>query len=310
MMEIQYLGILRAILAHGKDYRDRTGVGRRGLWQLTVRSDLTAGFPLLTTKKVFMRGVAEELFWKLSGSTYEPHLAAKGVHIWKEWGNTELGKSLGYDEGELGPTYGHHMRNFGASPLVHGNMGNLDEADRIFDDRGRRWLNAHSDEDGVDQVLKLIEGIMQNPFSTHHVITLWNPKDNSETVLPPCPILEHFKVTEDGELLHFCYQRSCDMFLGVPFNIAASALLTHLVATVCDLKPVLSVHQLGDAHIYQNHFEQVQEQLLRSPMEPPTIEINPRLKGGGFDALMSASWDDITLHNYTCHPPIKAEVAV
>lgn len=272
--DLTYNNMLSEILAKGTDRKDRTGVGTRGLFGMQGRYDLTEGFPLLTTKKIYTKGVFAELLWLLTGSTNIKVLQDQGVRIWDEWAD---------EDGELGPVYGQQWRSFGA----------------------HEW----ADYTGVDQITDVIEQIKTNPFSRRHLVSAWDPTVIYQMALPPCHTLFQFYVHpgKDGNpegLSCQLYQRSGDMFIGVPFNIASYALLTHMVAAQTGLRAHSFVHTLGDAHIYLNHFDQVNEQLRRTYMEAPTLELKPR------DSIFDYTLEDIVIHNYAPHPAIKAPVAV
>ncbi|HVF26962.1 MAG TPA: thymidylate synthase, partial [Pyrinomonadaceae bacterium] len=242
----QYLDLLKSILTHGTEHRDRTGVGTISHFGYQTRFNLREGFPIVTTKKVPFRWVAEELFWFLSGSTDERELRARGVDIWKEWADAEHTNRFDREVGDLGPIYGYLWRSF---------AGNYPE------------------RDGVDQIARLIEGIKKNPNSRRLIVTGWDPKQCENVDLPPCHSMFQFKVENEKNLHCQLYQRSADAFLGVPFNISSYALLTHMVAHVCGLEPGEFVYTLGDYHIYSNHLEQVEELLGREPLPPPHLEI-------------------------------------
>lgn len=281
-----YLNMLEHILNTGDPHADRTGVGTTSIFGYQTRYDLRDGFPLLTTKKMFVRGIIQELVWFLNGHTDNQWLQDKGVKIWDEWATNEQCAKFGRDEGDLGPIYGFLWRNFGAEyPSRNG---------------------------GIDQIKNLIHDIQHNPGSRRLIVTGWDPRSATKVALPPCHTLWHCKVTEsDKRYLDLqLYQRSADAFLGVPFNIASYALLNHLISHVCNLTPRYFVHTFGDLHIYDNHREQVNQQLANEPMPLPTISINQRLAGGGFEALLDFKFEDITLNNYQSHPSIKAPVAV
>jgi thymidylate synthase len=277
-----YLDLLQTVLERGRDRQDRTGVGTRGVFGHQLRFDLREGFPLLTTKKLHLRSIAYELLWFLRGETRVDYLREHKVTIWDEWATAEQTAKFGRPEGELGPVYGHQFRNFGATQLPDGSY-------------------AH---DGVDQLARLVQQIKENPNSRRLIVTGWNPKEADLVELPPCHTLFQFYV-QDGELSCQLYQRSADIFLGVPFNIASYALLTHMVAQVCDLRPGEFVHTLGDAHLYRNHFEQARLQLTRTPRPLPRLRLNPERRD-----LFSFSYEDIKLEGYDPHPHIPAEVAV
>ena len=294
--ERQYLDILRGCYEYGEHYADRTGVGRQGLWQRTMRFELQHGFPLLTTKYVPFKSVVRELLWFISGSTYEPHLAERGAHFWKPWAP---------EDGHLGPIYGHRMRNAGASPC----LASESRSEPEWDNAGRRWIAPGRDFDGVDQLRQLVEGIIRNPNSTRLMMNLWDEHEAHEAALPPCHIIFQCKVSNG--YLHTClYQRSCDQPIGVPFNIASYALLTELLAHVTGLRAGTFVHHLGDVHIYDNQHEGVREQLSREPHPSPTVRIEDTHRARGMDGLLEITEQDITLHDYYHHPKIEYPVAV
>ena len=235
----QYQDLLRSILANGREQEDRTGVGTISHFGYQTRFDLRMGFPIVTTKKVPFRWIAEELFWFLSGDTSEATLRARGVDIWKEWADLEHTSRFGRVEGDLGPIYGYLWRSFGGN---------------------------YPQRDGVDQIARLIETIEKNPNSRRLIVTGWDPRVADEVDLPPCHTLWQMKV-EDERVLHCqLYQRSADAFLGVPFNISSYSLLTHMVAHVCRLEVGEFIYTLGDYHIYKNHLAQVRELLAREPL--------------------------------------------
>src|SRR3989440_8009936 len=254
----QYHAILRSILEHGTEHQDRTGVGTISHFGFQTRFDLREGFPIVTTKRVPFRWIAEEMFWFLSGDTNEANLRARGVDIWKEWADIEHTSHFGRNEGDLGPVYGYLWRSFGGNYPVR---------------------------DGVDQIARLINEIETNPNSRRLIVSGWDPRECDNVDLPPCHTLFQFKIEDRAakRVLHCqLYQRSADAFLGVPFNISSYALLTHLVAHVCELKVGDFIYTLGDYHIYKNHIEQVNELLMRQPLLLPRLEINDqedRLRG-------------------------------
>ncbi len=248
-----------------------------------MRFDLSAGFPLLTTKKVHTRSIINELLWFLAGCTNNSWLRERGVTIWDEWSTAEQCARFGRQEGDLGPIYGHQWRNFGAT----------ENADGTFADNG------------VDQISHLIEEIKKNPYSRRLIVSGWNPTEADKVALPPCHTLFQFHVSGEGKLSCQLYQRSADLFLGVPFNIASYALLTHMIAQVCGLHVGDFVHTFGDVHIYVNHFEQVRTQLAREPRKLPELHLNPDVKN-----IFDFKYEDVKIENYDPYPPIKAPVAV
>jgi thymidylate synthase len=261
-----YLDILKHVLENGAIKHDRTGIGTKSVFGHQMRFDLSKGFPLVTTKKVHLKSIIYELLWFLRGDTNTQFLKDNGVSIWNEWED---------ENGNLGPVYGHQWRSWNTS-----------------------------DGKTVDQITEVIQSIKNNPDSRRHIVSAWNVGDLDKMALPPCHILFQFYVV-DGKLSCQLYQRSADLFLGVPFNIASYALLTMMVAQVCDLKPGEFIHTLGDTHIYLNHFEQVKLQLSREPKTLPTLYINPSVKN-----IFGFNYSDFSIENYDPYPPIKGEVAV
>ncbi len=293
--EYQYLKLLEFIKMYGNDRSDRTGTGTRGIFGAQMVFDLEEGFPLLTTKKMFFRGIVEELLWIIRGETNVKSLQERGVKIWDEWATQEQCAKFGREPGNLGPVYGHQWRNFGASGYRIKMPGDVPTS---------LWTPNMYEEDGVDQLRWVVDEIKKNPNSRRLIVTAWNPREANQVALPPCHTLFQFYV-QDGKLDCQLYQRSGDMFLGVPFNIASYALLTHLVAKQTGLKPGRFVHTLGDAHIYRNHFEQVSQQLLRSTYQAPGLLIADHV-----DIFGKVAYEDISLVNYECHPPIAGAVSV
>lgn len=278
----QYLDLLRRILEEGKERADRTGTGTRGVFGHQMRFDLSEGFPLLTTKKLHLKSIIHELLWFLRGETNVASLQAAGVRIWDEWATAEQTAKFGRKEGDLGPVYGHQWRNFGATRRADGSY----------------------DRDGVDQIARLLDQLRNNPHSRRLIVTGWNPKEADEVALPPCHTL--FQLYVQNEALSCqLYQRSADVFLGVPFNIASYALLTMMIAQTCNLRPGDFVHTFGDAHLYKNHIEQAKLQLTREPRPLPKLKINPEVKD-----LFRFRFEDFVLEGYDPHPHIKAEVSV
>ena len=262
----QYLDLLRHIRAHGVMKEDRTGTGTQSVFGYQMRFDLSEGFPLLTTKKVHLKSIIYELLWFIAGDTNVKYLQDHGVTIWDEWAD---------ENGDLGPVYGHQWRSW---PLPNGGA--------------------------IDQLSMVIDTIKRNPDSRRLLVTAWNPAEVDKMALPPCHCLFQFYVA-DGKLSCQLYQRSADVFLGVPFNIASYALLTMMVAQVCGLKPGEFVHTTGDTHIYRNHFEQVETQLSREPRPLPRMRLNPEVK-----SIFDFKYEDFTLEGYDPWPSIKAPVAV
>ncbi len=278
-----YLDLLSDVLTRGEDRHDRTGVGTLGLFGAQLRFDLRRGFPLLTTKKVHTKSIIYELLWFLGGHTNNAWLRERGVSIWDEWSTPEQCARFGRSAGDLGPIYGHQWRNFGATKNLDGSFAT----------------------DGVDQIARLIDEIRRNPMSRRLIVSGWNPAEADQVALPPCHTLFQFYVSGAGTLSCQLYQRSADLFLGVPFNIASYALLTQMVAQVCGLGVGDFVHTFGDLHIYKNHVEQVNLQHSREPRALPTLRLNPAVKD-----IFAFRFEDIAIENYTPHPGIKAPVAV
>ena len=262
----QYSGLLQHILDNGTHKTDRTGTGTQSCFGYQMRFDLQKGFPLVTTKKVHMKSIIHELLWFLKGETNIAYLKEHGVKIWDEWAD---------ENGDLGPVYGKQWRSW------EGKDGKV-----------------------TDQISDLIEQIKKNPDSRRLIVSAWNVGELSEMALMPCHNMFQFYVA-DGKLSCQLYQRSADVFLGVPFNIASYALLTMMIAQVCDLEPGEFVHTFGDVHIYNNHMEQVKLQLSRKPYPLPGMKLNPAVK-----SIFDFQYEDFTLENYQCHPAIKAPVAV
>lgn len=285
--EGQYLDLIRRILREGEPRVDRTGVGTLSVFHHTMRFDLAEGFPLLTTKRVNFTAVKEELLWFLRGETDSTTLADRGVRIWDANGTRAALDSLGFPHrrvGDLGPIYGFQWRHFGATYV---------DADTSYEGQG------------IDQIQNLVHSIKTHPTSRRHLLCAWNPRDLSEMALPPCHVLSQFYVTNDKKLHCHLYQRSGDVGLGVPFNIASYALLTHLVAQCCDLTPGTLFHTIGDAHVYANHVEALKTQLTRNPRPWPTLQLASRKTN-----ILEFESDDIALQNYDPHPFIIMPMAV
>ncbi|CAN7535904.1 thymidylate synthase [Caulobacter sp. LjRoot300] len=263
--ERQYLNLLADILANGVQRGDRTGTGTLGVFGRQIRFDLSKGFPVLTTKKLHLRSIIVELLWFLRGDTNVKYLQDNGCKIWDEWAD---------ENGDLGPVYGKQWRSWAAP-----------------------------DGRSIDQIANLVEGLKTNPNSRRHIVSAWNPADVEDMALPPCHCLFQFFVA-DGKLSCQLYQRSADVFLGVPFNIASYALLTLMVAQVVGLQPGEFVHTFGDAHLYLNHLDQAREQIQREPKPFPTLKMADKRD------LFAFEYEDFQLEGYEAHPHIKAAVAV
>jgi thymidylate synthase len=262
----QYLGLLDHVLKNGYKKSDRTGTGTISVFGYQMRFDLQEGFPLLTTKKLHLRSILHELLWFLKGSTNVQYLRENGVTIWDEWAKPD---------GELGPVYGYQWRSWPRPDGTH-----------------------------VDQIARVVESIKTNPDSRRHIVSAWNVGELDKMALPPCHLLFQFYVAGD-RLSCQMYQRSCDIFLGVPFNIASYAILTMMMAKVTGLKPGEFIHTLGDAHIYLNHIDQVNLQLTRTPFPLPKMIINPEIRD-----IFSFSFSDFSLQDYQAHPHIKGQISV
>jgi len=263
---IQYLNLLNKVMVHGTTKKDRTGTGTVSSFGHQIRFDLAEGFPVVTTKKLHLRSIIHELLWFLKGDTNIKYLKDNGVSIWDDWAD---------ENGELGHVYGYQWRNWPTPDGKH-----------------------------IDQIKQVIDSIKNNPDSRRHIVSAWNVGEIDQMALPPCHVMFQFYVAK-GKLSCQLYQRSADLFLGVPFNIASYALLTMMVAQVCDLEPGEFIHTFGDAHIYLNHVEQVGMQLGRDPKKLPTMKINPDIKD-----IFDFKFEDFTLENYESHPHIKGEVSV
>ena len=262
----QYLDLMRHVRENGQFKADRTGTGTYSIFGHQMRFDLNDGFPLVTTKKVFVKGIIHELLWFLSGSTNIKYLTEHNVHIWDDWAD---------EKGELGPVYGSQWRSW---PAPDGTTS--------------------------DQIRKVVEDIKSNPNSRRHIVSAWNVAEVNQMALPPCHSLFQFYVA-NNKLSCQLYQRSADIFLGVPFNIASYALLTMMIAQVAELELGDFIQTLGDAHLYANHLEQADKQLLRAPLPLPSLSLNPEVKD-----IFSFRFDDFELHNYQSHAGIKAPIAV
>lgn len=262
----QYLDLMRHVLENGATKEDRTGTGTLSVFGYQLRHDLSAGFPLLTTKKLHTKSIIYELLWMLKGDSNIRYLKDHGVSIWDEWAD---------ENGDLGPVYGAQWRS---------------------------WKTT--DSETIDQISQVVSQIKTNPDSRRLIVSAWNVGELEKMALPPCPTLFQFYVA-DGKLSCQLYQRSADIFLGVPFNLASYSLLTMMIAQVCNLKPGEFVHTLGDAHLYSNHLEQARIQIAREPLPLPQMKINPEIK-----SIFDFDFEDFELTGYEAHPHIKAEVAV
>ncbi|KLL02242.1 MAG: thymidylate synthase [Mycoplasmataceae bacterium RC_NB112A] len=287
----QYLEILAKILEKGEKRPNRTGTDTFTLFGCQMRFNLVEGFPLLTTKKVYFKAIAHELLWFINGDTNIKYLVENGVNIWNEWPFEKYKNSFDCQEENL-KEFVEKIKNDNDFAWKWGDLGPV---------YGKQWRNFG----GVDQLKKLVESLKNNPFSRRHILTAWNPPEINQILLPPCHLLAQFFVSKEKELSCLLYQRSGDMFLGVPFNIASYSLLTAMLAQVCGYKLGEFIHVIGDAHIYLNHLEQVKEQLKREPRKLPTLKLNPAIK-----SIFDFRFEDISLENYEPYPPIKAKVAV
>jgi thymidylate synthase len=295
-----YKQLGRDILANGTKKTDRTGTGTTSVFGRQVRFDLNEGFPILTTKKIHWKSVVGELLWFLKGDTNVKFLQDNGIKIWNEWATKEQCAKFGRPEGELGPVYGHLWRNFGAT-----NVSLIkDRQAEVAMNQAFGKTDPYHLSDGVDQIANLIQQIKSNPASRRLIVTGWNPVTCDKVALPPCHTLFQFYVT-DGKLSCQLYQRSLDFAIGAGFNIASYALLTHMIAQVCGLQVGEFIHTIGDAHIYSNHHEQLEEQFSREPFPMATLKLNPAIKD-----IDLFTFEDIQLENYQHHPAIKMPVAV
>ncbi len=262
-----YLNLLKHVLENGEHRQDRTGVGTISVFGTQMRIDISKSFPLLTTKKVHFKSIAYELLWFLKGETNIKYLQDHDVRIWNEWADKD---------GNLGPVYGAQWRHW-------------------------KCADGHC----IDQIKNVIQGLQQDPFGRRHIVSAWNVGEIDRMALPPCHSFFQFYVSTQGQLHCQLYQRSGDLFLGVPFNIASYSLLTYMVAQICHLKPGIFVHTLGDAHIYKNHLEQVNIQLSRQPKELPILHLNPTI-----NSIDGFTFEDFHIEDYHPYPAIKATVAV
>jgi thymidylate synthase len=279
----QYKELLQHILTNGERHEDRTGVGTISVFGYQTRFNLREGFPIVTTKRVPFRWIAEELFWFLSGDTNEKNLQLRGVDIWAEWADEAHTSKFGREAGDLGPIYGYLWRSFGGD---------------------------YPKQNGFDQIADLIKQIQTNPNSRRLIVTGWSPETATQVDLPPCHTLFQFKVEKERILHCQLYQRSADAFLGVPFNISSYALLTHLIAKVCGLEVGDFINTFGDLHIYSNHLEQVNELLSREPLPLPKLEFVDAENLKGLEGLLDFKYENLNLVGYKSHGKIAAPVAV
>jgi thymidylate synthase len=292
---ITYLDLIREILDNGVDKSDRTGTGTRSIFGYQMRFDLSKGFPLVTTKELHLKSIIHELIWFIKGDTNIKYLAENKVRIWDDWPFAKYKNSESY-QGETVREFTDKILADDAFAQQWGDLGPV---------YGRQWRNWRGiDGTVVDQIKDLIHSLKNNPDSRRHLVSAWNPAEVNQMALPPCHCLFQFYVA-NNKLSCQLYQRSADVFLGVPFNIASYALLTHMIAEVLDMEVGHFVHTLGDAHIYHNHFEQCQLQLTREPFDLPKVSFKRKV-----NSIEDFTFDDIIIENYQFHPKIKGEVAV
>lgn len=290
----QYLDLCKHVMENGEQRDDRTGTGTKGVFGFQTRYDLKEGFPLLTTKKMFLRPIAEELLWFIAGDTNIKYLVDRNVRIWNEWPYEDFKKSSEYNN-ETMDEFIEKVRDDEAFAIKHGELGPV---------YGKQWRDFNNE--GVDQVTKLVDSLMNNPFSRRHIISAWNPAQVDDMALPPCHAFLQFYVSSDKQYLSCqLYQRSADIFLGVPFNIASYALFTAMLAQVCGYKAGEFIHTIGDAHIYNDHFDVVNEQLSREPLELCKLKLNPSVK-----SIFDFKIEDITIEDYNSHERLVGKVSV
>lgn len=290
----QYLDLCHYILENGEDRADRTGTGTRSVFGYQTRYDLRKGFPLLTTKKMFLRPIAEELLWFIKGDTNIKYLVDRNVKIWNEWPYEDFKKSEDF-HGETLDEFVQKIKEDALFAQKHGNLGPV---------YGAQWRNFNYE--GVDQLSKLVDSLKNNPFSRRHIICAWNPAQVDDMALPPCHAFLQFYVSNDQKYLSCqLYQRSADVFLGVPFNIASYALMTAMLAQVCGYQPKEFIHTMGDAHIYKDHFDVVKTQISREPLPQCKLVLNPEIR-----SIFDFKIDDIKIENYQCHGKLVGKVSV
>lgn len=287
----QYLQLCQKILDSGKEQKDRTKTGTKSIFGHQMVFDLSNSFPLLTTKKVNFAAIAHELLWFISGDTNIKYLVDNNVNIWNEWPYLKFTKSDDFQNETL-IQFKNKIQMDEVFAKKYGDLGPV---------YGKQWRNFN----GIDQLKKLQEQLIEDPFSRRHIISAWNPAEIDSMILPPCHTLIQFYVNNDKELSAHLYQRSGDVFLGIPFNIASYSLMVYLLAQVCGYKPGNFIHTIGDAHIYNNHIEQIKTQLQRKPKKLPQVKVNSKIK-----SIFDFTFNDITLIAYDYHPFIKAPVAV
>lgn len=290
----QYLDLCKYILENGEDRADRTGTGTRSVFGYQTRYNLLDGFPLLTTKKMFLRPIAEELLWFIKGDTNIKYLVDRNVKIWNEWPYEDFKKSEDFQNETL-DEFVEKIKNDDEFAKKHGNLGPV---------YGAQWRDFNYE--GVDQLSKLVDSLKNNPFSRRHIICAWNPAQVDNMALPPCHAFLQFYVSADRKYLSCqLYQRSADVFLGVPFNIASYALMTSMLAQVCGYEAKEFVHTIGDAHIYKDHFDVVNTQIEREPLPKCKLTLNPEVK-----SIFDFTIDDIKIEDYQCHGKLVGKVSV
>lgn len=290
----QYLDLCKYILENGEDRDDRTGTGTRSVFGYQTRYNLLDGFPLLTTKKMFLRPIAEELLWFIKGDTNIKYLVDRNVKIWNEWPYEDFKKSKDFQNETL-DEFVEKIKNDDEFAKKHGNLGPV---------YGAQWRDFNYE--GVDQLSKLVDSLKNNPFSRRHIICAWNPAQVDNMALPPCHAFLQFYVSADCKYLSCqLYQRSADVFLGVPFNIASYALMTSMLAQVCGYEAKEFVHTMGDAHIYKDHFDVVNTQIEREPLPKCKLTLNPEVK-----SIFDFTIDDIKIEDYQCHGKLVGKVSV
>lgn len=290
----EYLELCRFVLKNGEDRKDRTGTGTRSVFGYQTKYNLLDGFPLLTTKKMFLRPIAEELLWFLQGDTNIKYLVDRNVRIWNEWPYEKYKQSSEY-QGESLEAFVDKIKNDTIFAQRFGELGPV---------YGKQWRDFNGQ--GIDQIAALVESLKNHPFSRRHIVSAWNPAQIDEMALPPCHAFLQFYVSADQKYLSCqLYQRSADIFLGVPFNIASYALLTAMLAQVCGYEAKEFVHTIGDAHIYQDHFEVVEIQLQREPLKKCKLVLNPNIT-----SIFDFKIEDITIENYESHGKLEGKVSV